>query len=467
MQHTILVVDDDRENLKFLKSLLESRSHAVHQAPNAQFAASLIHKNVGRYSLAIVDYHMPGMMGDEATKLFQEIDRDLQVITISGDDSDEAFERNLRAGSYLFLNRNISTERLFSIVESYCKKFQDRKICFSSSLALSDAEKFIRTFNMVGASNHLVKVCELIDCYAKSDNAVLIQGENGTGKEHVARSIHDRSSVSSSPFVSVNCAAISESLIESELFGHVKGAFTGAIKDRPGHFREANGGTIFLDEIGDMPLQLQVKLLRVLQQKEITPVGATAPIKINVRIIAATNVDLERAIADGKFRQDLFYRLNVLPIELQPLRSRPEDIEPLVAHFIEEWKRKTGETKEIRAEVVQALRAFPWPGNVRQLENIVCRLLVRVEGGTVEYQHLLENLKNASDSPEMVNLLESYQGLRAEFQHRERTILTEMIKQTGSLSKTAKVLQIAKSTLSEKLKALGVSINKTVREEEV
>lgn len=467
MQHTILVVDDNRENLKFLKALLESRGLSVHQAPNAQFAASLIHKNVGRYSLAIVDYHMPAMMGDKATSLFQEIDRDLQVITISGDDSDEAFDLNLKAGSYLFLHRSVSSERLLSIVESYCKKYEERKICLAPTVDASDAEKFIQSFNMVGASKHLIEVCNLIDRYGKSDSPVLILGENGTGKERVARSIHEKSNVAAKPFVSVNCGAISENLIESELFGHVKGAFTGAIKDRLGHFREANGGTVFLDEIGDMPMSLQVKLLRVLQEKEITPVGATAPIKINVRIIAATNVNLEKAVRSGKFREDLFYRLNVLPIDLKPLRNRPEDVEPLLRFFIEKWKRKTGETKEFRADVVQALRAYPWPGNVRQLENIVSRLLVRVEGKIVEYAHLVENLNSASEKPETVNLLESYQGLRAEFQHKERVILTELIQKTGSLSKAAKVLQIAKSTLSDKLKVLGVPVSKVLTEEKI
>lgn len=467
MHHTILVVDDDKDNLKFIKSLLESKGLAVHQAPNAQFAASLIHKNIGRYSLAIVDYHMPQIMGDEATKIFQEIDRDLQVITISGDDSNEAFEKNLKAGSYLFLNRDIHPERLISIVESYCKKFEDKKQIFSPKLTKSNAEEFISSFSMVGASKHLVEICEQIDRYSKSDNAVLILGENGTGKERVARSIHEKSLSPKAPFVSVNCGAISENLIESELFGHERGSFTGAIKDRLGLFREANGGTIFLDEVGDMPTSLQVKLLRVLQEREITPVGGTSPVKVNVRVIAATNVNLEKAIKRGSFREDLFYRLNVLPIELKPLRTRTEDIEPLLQHFIEKWKNKTGETKVFRSEVVQALKSYPWPGNVRQLENIVSRLLVRVDGATVEYGHLLDNLKNASEKSETINLLESYQGLRAEFQHKERVILSEIVKQAGSLSKAAKVLQIAKSSLSDKLKTLGVQVNNILTEDHV
>jgi len=465
MQHTILVVDDDKENLKFQKSLLESAGHAVHQAPNAQFAASLIAKNLGRYSLALVDYHMPEMMGDEATKLFQSIDRDLQVITISGDDSDEAFQKNLKAGSFLFLNRTISTQRLLSIVESYCKKFEERKVCFDEISNPSEAEKVIRSFGMVGASPHLAQVCSLIDRYSKSDSPVLIRGENGTGKERVAKAIHEKSKVARGPFVSVNCGAISENLIESELFGHTKGSFTGAIRDRAGHFREANNGTIFLDEIGDMPMSLQVKLLRVLQEKEITPVGATSSVKINVRVIAATNVNLEKAIRAGTFREDLFYRLNVLPIELKPLRSRPEDIEPLIRHFLDQWRTKTGEKKEIRAELIPALKGQSWPGNVRQLENIISRMLVRVEGSVIEYKHLIENLEGAAELPETRHLLESYQGLRAEFQNREREILTNLIRHTGSLSKTAKALQIAKSTLSEKLKVLGVILPKTQTEE--
>jgi DNA-binding NtrC family response regulator len=467
MRHTILVVDDNRENLKFLKGLLESRGMDVHQAPSPEFGSSLLRKNVGRYSLALLDYHMPSMMGDEATKLFHKIDRDLQVITISGDDTDEAFEKNLKAGSFLFLNRSISSERLISIVESYCKKFEDRKFCFSPEIDKSEAEKFISTFEMVGASAHLVDVCKSIQRYSKSDSPVLILGENGTGKERVARSIHEKSEFSKRPFVSVNCGAISEGLIESELFGHVKGAFTGAVRDRLGCFREADGGTIFLDEIGDMPMSVQVKLLRVLQEKEITPVGSSQTVKVRARIVAATNVDIERAVKNGKFREDLFYRLNVLPVALQPLRSRTEDIEPLVRYFLSRWKLKTGEEKHIRSEVVQAMKGYRWPGNVRELENILSRLFVRVEGNTIEYAHLLENLERAAEQPETQGVLESYHGLKAEFQNRERQILGKLLQQTGSLSKTAKLLKVAKSTLSDRLKNLGVPIAKNLTEEKV
>lgn len=465
MRHTILVVDDDRENLKFFKTLFESRGLLVHQAPNAQFAASLIHKNVGRYSLALVDYHMPEIMGDQATKMFQEIDRDLQIITISGDDSDEAFQKNLKAGSYLFLSRSVSTDRLLSIVESYCRKHEEKKQCLANGIEPLEAEKTIRSFGMIGASSHLVAICGLIERCAKRDESVLIRGENGTGKERVARAIHERSKVATGPFVAVNCGAINENLIESELFGHVKGAFTGAIKDRLGYFREANGGTIFLDEIGDMAPSLQVKLLRALQERVITPVGSTTPVKVNVRVIAATNVDLEKAIRTGRFREDLYYRLNVLPVELKPLRSRPEDIEPLILHFTKSWETKTGERKRFRSEVVKVMRSYRWPGNIRELENMVSRLLTRVDGEVVEYSHLDESLQRAVGKPDSMNLIESYQGLKAKHQQEERDLLTELVKQSGSLSRAAKILQVAKSTLHDRLKSLGIQLNNVIEEE--
>lgn len=467
MRHTILVVDDSRENLKFLKDLLESRGLVVHQASSPEFAVGLLRKNIGRYSLAIVDYHMPSMMGDEATRQFQRIDRDLQTITLSGDDSDEALEKNLKAGSYLVLNRSIKSERLLSIVESYCQKFSEKRARFPTETDLTDAQSFIRSFSMVGSSEHLVGICKLIARYAKSDKPVLILGENGTGKERVAKSIHEKSDIANQAFVSVNCGAISESLIESELFGHVRGAFTGALKDRKGHFREANGGTVFLDEIGDMPMPMQVKLLRVLQEGEITPVGASAPIKVRVRVIAATNVDLEKAVQQGRFREDLFYRLNVLPIRLQPLRNRVEDIEPLVRHFLARWKDKTGETKELRNEVVQALKTYAWPGNIRELENIMSRIFVRVESSVVEYSHLIENLERVAERTETLGIVEAYHGLEAEYEQKQRVLLQKVIQQEGSLSKAAKVLHMAKSSLSDKLKNLGVPLTKNVTEDTV
>ncbi len=464
MSHTILLVDDKSDNLKLLKSILESKGFSIHQAPNAKFAGSLLSKNIGRYALALVDYHMPDMNGDEATRIFHQIDRDLQVITISGDDSDEVADQCLKAGSFIFLPRGISAVRLVSIVESYCKRFDNKKSCSNKNIPASESEEFVATFGMVGASKSTVNTCELIDRYAKREQSVFITGENGTGKERVAKSVHEKSAVKAGPFIAVNCGAISEGLIESELFGHTKGAFTGALRDKPGFFREANGGTIFLDEIGDMPMHLQVKLLRVLQEREITPVGSSSSIKIKVRVIAATNVNLERAIKQKTFREDLYYRLNVLSIDLEPLRKRADDIEPLLRHFIARWEQKTGEVKEFHPDVIDAMRAHSWPGNVRELENIVNRMLAKTDGNKIEYRHIDEKLKIMRAEPQTTNLADRLTRLKAEFQHNEREILIEIVRESGSMSKAARLLQIAKSTLHDRLKGLGVQINSLMEE---
>ena len=464
MSHTILLIDDKSDNLKLLKSVLESKGFAVHQAPNAKFACSLLSKNVGRYALALVDYHMPDINGDEATRMLHQIDRDLQVITISGDDSDEVADQCLKAGSFIFLPRGITAPRLVSIVESYCKRFDNKNSFSNKNLPISESEKFISTFGMIGASKSTVNTCELVDRYAIRDQSVFITGENGTGKERVAKAVHEKSAVKTGPFVAVNCGAISEALIESELFGHTKGAFTGALREKPGFFKEANGGTIFLDEIGDMPIHLQVKLLRVLQEREITPVGASTPIKINVRVIAATNVNLVRAIKQKNFREDLYYRLNVLSIDLDPLRKRVEDIEPLIRHFVTRWEENTGEAKNFHSDVIGAMKAHSWPGNVRELENMVNRMLAKTEGNDIEVRHIDESLKIMRTEPQTINLADRLNHLKAEFQHNEREILIEIVRESGSMSKAARLLQIAKSTLHDKLKGLGVQINVLIEE---
>lgn len=289
MSHTILIVDDKPENLNLLKSILEAKGLQVHQAGSAKFAMSLLRKNTGRYALAIVDFHMPEINGDDATKMFHEVDPTLQVITITGDDSDATADKCHRAGSFLVLPRLVSHQRLVSIVESYCKRFDDKSnfLAANSSQSANEVEKYIETFNMVGASEQTKSVCDLIMRYAQRPELVLINGENGTGKEKIAKAIHEKSKVNEGPFVSVNCGAINMGLIESELFGHAKGAFTGSVGIKKGFFKEADGGTIFLDEIGELPLNIQVKFLRVLQEMEITPVGSSQSVKINVRIVAA------------------------------------------------------------------------------------------------------------------------------------------------------------------------------------
>jgi two-component system NtrC family response regulator len=457
MQHSILVVDDNLDNLNFLRSVLKPEGYNVFPADNVETGASYIKKNKGKLSLALVDHHMPGMTGDKAIAMYKSIDPDLQFLSITGDPTDDVFRANVEAGAFMVLQRNMNLESLYSVIRSYCSKFEEQSRVIENQLTtLGENEVFIQTFGMVGRSNHLRGVCELIENYGKTELAVLIHGENGTGKERVARAIHAHSRVSEGPFVAVNCAAINEGVIESELFGHLRGAFTGANRDRKGYFLEANGGTLFLDEIGDMPIHLQSKLLRAIQEKEIVPVGSAKPVRIETRVIAATNVNLKEAIDKHRFREDLFYRLNVLPISLCPLRERKEDIEPLALAFAKKWARQTGQVKEFRARAMSALRGYEWPGNIRELENVVTRTLAKTEGAIIELAHLDENLQRlavADDENE-----ESYVAIKARHEKEEREFLTKAIKKSGSLSAAARLLNLGKSTLHGRVKSLGIKI---------
>ncbi|MBX3034574.1 MAG: sigma-54-dependent Fis family transcriptional regulator [Bdellovibrionaceae bacterium] len=454
MQHTLLLVDDKSENLEFLRSILKPQGYSIFPADSVDYGASLLKRYKGKISLALIDHNMPGKNGDEAIRLFKSIDPDLQCLTITGEPTEETIQKSMNAGSYTVLSRALGVETLKSVIGSYCAKFEAKTELAKPPVIEGPKENFIAGFGLIGASDHLVELCQLIDRYAKTEESVLIRGENGTGKERVARAIHFHSAAASGPFVAVNCAAINEGVIESELFGHVKGAFTGAVRDRAGYFRDANGGTLFLDEIGDMPLSLQAKLLRALQEKEIVPVGATKPVKIHARIITATNVKLEDAIKTGRFREDLYYRLNVMPLQLLPLNKRVEDIAPLAHAILDRWNKKTGQRKEIRARTIAALKAYSWPGNIRELEGVMARVLARTESPIIEAEHLDDNIRFLGAETES-DFAESYKGLLARHDLEEREFLVSLLKKI-SLSQAAKTLGLAKATLHGRAKALGI-----------
>lgn len=454
MQHTLLLVDDKIENLEFLRSILKPQGYSIFPADSVDYGASLLKRYKGKISLALIDHNMPGKNGDEAIRLFKSIDPDLQCLTITGEPTEETIQKSMDAGSYTVLSRALGVETLKSVIGSYCAKFEAKTELAKLPVVEGSKESFIAEFGLIGASDHLVELCQLIDRYAKTEESVLIRGENGTGKERVARAIHLHSAAASGPFVAVNCAAINEGVIESELFGHVKGAFTGAVRDRAGYFRDANGGTLFLDEIGDMPLSLQAKLLRALQEKEIVPVGATKPVKIYARIITATNVKLEDAIKTGRFREDLYYRLNVMPLQLLPLHRRVDDIAPLVHAILGRWNKKTGQKKEIRARTIAALKAYSWPGNIRELEGVMARVLARTESPIIEAEHLDDNIRFLGAETES-DFAENYKGLLARHEFEEREFLLSLLKKI-SLSQAAKTLGLAKATLHGRAKALGI-----------
>lgn len=316
---------------------------------------------------------------------------------------------------------------------------------------------------IVGKSKSIQNVLSLIDKLSKTDTTVLIVGESGTGKELVARAIHEKSSRAQKPFIPVNCAAIPESLLESELFGHEKGAFTGAIYSRPGRFELANEGTIFLDEIGDMPLVLQVKILRVIQDKTIERVGSTRALKINVRIIAATNKNLEIEVKEGRFREDLFWRLNVVPLTIPPLRERKEDIPLLCEYFIDKFSQKFGYTLRLKPEVVDLFMKYSWPGNVRELENLIERLYVLSEDEVVDLEDIPEKIRFAENRfskqliPEDLNPFSVSIDLNETLKEYEKKLILHALNMSGWVkSKAAKYLNINRTTLIEKMKRLGI-----------
>lgn len=461
MQHSILIVDDNKDNLEFLRSVFRPKGYDIYPADNVGTAASIVRKKRGKLSVALVDHHLSENdgKGHDAIKLFKTIDPDLQFLTITGDsdDSEEIFRQSVAAGAGMLFKRNLmGIESLYSAVASYCTNYEQRvRVLSPKETPPTDKQKFILTFDMIGNSDELVDVCNLIVKYGGSSElqSVLIRGEHGVGKEKVARAIHTYSPISDGPFVSVNCSAINEGVIESELFGHVRGAFTGAVRDRKGHFREAQNGTLFLDEIGDMPHNLQAKLLRAIQEKEIYPVGASQPIKVNVRIIAATNVDLEAAVKNGKFRADLHSRLDVLPINLPPLRKRKADIEPLVLHLLHKRGREG-----VRARAMTALKAYDWPSNVREVESVMARALVGTDEKVIELHHLDDRFQKLAEETEE-NPLEGRLAMKTRHENEERTLLTAVIRKNGSLSAAARALDLAKATLHGRVKALGIKLD--------
>jgi len=318
---------------------------------------------------------------------------------------------------------------------------------------------------IVGQSIQIQRILTLVDKLSKTDSTVLIMGESGTGKELVAKMIHQKSPRAEKPFIPVNCAAIPSELLEAELFGHEKGAFTGAHTQRPGRFELANEGTIFLDEIGDMPLHLQVKILRVLQERSFERLGGTRPVQVDVRVIAATNKDLENEVKEGRFREDLFWRLNVVPVVIPPLRERKEDIPILCEHFIDKLSHKFGYSLKIKPEVMEILLNYHWPGNVRELENLIERLYVLNDGKVVNVEDIPERIRlGESLLPKAVfddlNPFSSGIDLNEVLKEYEKKLILHALNLHGWIkSRAAKYLNINRTTLIEKMKRLGIKDN--------
>jgi two-component system nitrogen regulation response regulator NtrX len=469
MRERILIVDDEAGVRASLTGILSDEGYRVDAVESGEAGVKAVESS--RYDLALLDVWLPGIDGIETLNRIQAIDPDLPVVVISGHGTVETAVKAVRLGAADFIEKPLSLERILLAV--------------SNSLRLKDLEKKVRELRLkdkyknqiVGESEAIKELLQVIAQAAPSNGRVLITGENGTGKELVARGIHQQSLRSAGPFVEVNCAAIPEELIESELFGHAKGSFTGATASRKGKFEMADGGTLFLDEIGDMTLKTQAKVLRALQEQKIEPVGGSPSVTVDVRVIAATNKNLEDEIRRGAFRDDLYFRLNVIPIHVVPLRERRSDIPILVRHFSRGYAAEYGRhVKDYSPEATQMLVGHDWPGNVRELRNMVERHVIMAKGDMVEVSDLrvlrpppvtdpgsLSSPASAApptSNPPLSTLaaslgdFETLSLAREDFERRYIAKKHEACR--GNMSRTAEALGVERSYLYKKMKALGL-----------
>ncbi|NWG01942.1 MAG: sigma-54-dependent Fis family transcriptional regulator [Syntrophaceae bacterium] len=434
---SILVVDDAPDTLELLQRNLESQGYQVFTASDANKAIKILETTA--MDLVITDLKMPGASGIDLIRHIRENFKDIEVMMITGYPTIESAVKAVKAGAEEYLTKPFTDTELFSAVQQVLEKLHvHRAIKDPSPPSLTSRYGFI------GESGAMQMVFGMIAKAASTSATVLILGESGTGKELVARAIHYNSTRSSAPFVPVNCGAIPEELLESELFGHIKGAFTGATETRAGFFQTADGGTIFLDEISETSLAMQVKLLRVLQDKEVYMVGSTRPLKVDVRILASTNKDLTLLLKKGLFREDLFFRINVITIDIPPLRERGDDILLLTQHFATKFANELGKPKPRFSEnALHVLRSYHWPGNVRELENVIQRLVVMTEGDLIEVPDLPSLMRFSALQETGLN--RTLAQVEAEY---IRNVLASV---KGNKTRAAEILGIDRKTLREKL----------------
>ena len=446
----ILVVDDELGLRHTLTLILQAEGHTVRAASDG--AAALERLGEGPADLIICDVRMPGLDGLAFLQKYKEMGGTALVIMMSAYGDDEAALEAIRRGAYDFIAKPFRADQVLLLV----RKAIEREGLRREVEQLHDELVALRApSGIVGRSPKLSQALTLADKVARHPSTVLVTGESGTGKELVARHIHDASPRASRPFVAVNCAAIPEALLESELFGHAKGAFTGATAERQGLFEEAHEGTLFLDELGDLPVALQVKLLRALQEGEVRRVGDNASRTVDVRLVAATARDLEADVADGKFRADLYYRVNVVRIHLPALRERSEDVPELVRHFVDRFNRRLGlHVTGVTAAAMRALMDYPWPGNVRELENVVERAMVLTDGAQLGVEQL-PALAPPTARPDGASPLDLSVKRRTE--ELERTLIKEALDRTrGNRTRAAKVLDLSHRALLYKIRDYGL-----------
>jgi len=449
---SILVVDDEPGVRSSISGVLKDEGFEVDAVGTGE--ECLERANSDAYDVIVLDIWLPGLDGLTTLQRLRERQIDSQVVIISGHGNIESAVRAIKMGAFDFIEKPLSLEKTVLVVRNALRQ---RDLEAENRVLRAKVDRQ-QQHTMVGDSAPMMRLREQIASVAPTNGRVLILGDNGTGKELVARTIHSSSRRKHGPFIEVNCAAIPEELIESELFGHVRGAFTGAIADKPGRFEQANTGTIFLDEIADMSLKTQAKVLRVLQEQVMERVGGTQRIKVDVRVLAATNKDLVEEIRAGRFREDLYFRLNVVPIFVPSLRERQDDIVPLADHFMallatEEFGRRP---KRLAPEAAARLRQYSWRGNVRELRNVIERLMIMVQGDTITAQDLgFLGRDGVPDAPATPGPARPLSEARDEFE--KDYILKTLAGQQGNMSRTAEVLGVERSNLYKKLRAFGVT----------
>jgi two-component system nitrogen regulation response regulator NtrX len=443
----VLVVDDEAGIRESLSSILKDEGYQVETVGSAEEA--LERAATGDLEVILLDVWLPGMDGLSALSRLQASPRPPAVIMISGHGTIETAVRATKLGAFDFIEKPLSLEKIIVLVRN---AIQQRRLEEENQLLRSELS---HRYQVIGDSVPMKALRQQIAVTAPTNGRVLIYGESGTGKELVARALHAASLRSKGPFIEVNCAAIPEELIESELFGHIKGSFTGASEDKIGKFEKADGGTLFLDEIGDMSMRTQSKVLRVLEEQRFEPVGSNQTMSVDVRVIAATNKNLEQEIAKGSFRQDLFYRLNVIPFFVPPLRDRLQDIPTLAKYFLNEFSAAYGKkTRELSETALDVLLRYPWPGNVRELRNLVERLVIVCPQARIEAHHLPPELfRGVAESPQhpYSTLHEARSAYEREF------ILRKLQEHRWNMTQTAGALGLERSHLYRKMKSLGIA----------
>jgi len=458
----VLIVDDEVNIRRVLAAMLKREGYEITTAADGEQALAVLQKTP--VHVVVTDLVMPRLGGMELLRRVSSDWPDVPVILITAHGSVDSAVAALKAGAFDYITKPFEQDELRKVIAKAARAHDLERQNVHANLLDGDRPP------LVGESPSMKAIYEMIARVADSPSTVLITGESGTGKELIAKALHRGSSRRDRPLIKVNCAAIPKDLVESELFGYERGAFTGAVGSKPGRFELADGGTLFLDEIGEVPVEMQVKLLRALQESEFERVGGIKTLRVDVRLIAATNRDLKALIAEGRFREDLYYRLAVVPIALPPLRDRKEDIPLLVGHFIEKYDQRLGKrVEEVDAEAMELLRSYPWPGNIRELENLMERSVLFADGPVIHASSLPDALRETGPAPTPLapvgalgaiaapsgaSMKEIVRQAQAEL---ERELITRALEETaGNVTRAAKRLQISRKSLQVKMKELGL-----------